>query len=214
MRWTGCPTGDPRPQGTTSNQQRQALQLPLAQAGHDRQPGGVQLARRGGRASTCDPVRLLYQPDGYALGQRDLSHRHQVGCVHPSPGAMTEQQSGPRPIGGIEMNPCRSRRRLDLNHSHAGMLTAPTRASAHRRDAASPKSPWQGGGRRFKCVRGLCKAPQVRPGLTELRAGIAIRRECGGCRALDGRPARGWARGVSARPFECATARCEDAERW
>lgn len=99
---------NPRPWGTTSNQQRQAAQLPLAQAGNHRQPCGVKLGRGGRGTPASDPVGLLYQADTHTLRQRDIPHRHQVGRVHSPPGTMAKHQSGPRPTNSMQIDPGQS----------------------------------------------------------------------------------------------------------
>jgi hypothetical protein len=118
IRKAGSTARNPRPQRTTSNQQRQAAQLPLPQAGNHHQPRCVKLARRSRRTSPGDPVGLLHQADTYTLRQRDLAHRRQVGRLHPSPGTMAKHQSGSRPVRSMQINPRPPRRRLHFEHSH------------------------------------------------------------------------------------------------
>ena len=100
----GGAAGNPRAQGTATNQQRQVAQLPLPQSIDHGDPGGVELARGRRRASAGDPIGLLHQADADTLGQRSLTGRQKVRRRHPSSRAMTKQQPSTCPVGTIQMN--------------------------------------------------------------------------------------------------------------
>jgi len=83
-----------------------------------RGPDRVELPGRSGSASPGDAVRLLDECDADPFRARDLRHRYQIPRRHPSGGSMTENQRGPRLIGGVQVGVRAAMGRVHLELPH------------------------------------------------------------------------------------------------
>jgi len=80
--------------GPAADDERQPSQLAREQVDDHRPPGGVELARRSGRAAPGDAVGLLDERDADPHRASDPRHGHQVSRGHPSSGSVTEDKRG------------------------------------------------------------------------------------------------------------------------
>ena len=110
--------GHPRAQGPTADEERQPAELARDQVADHYRPGSVELARRSGRASPGDAVRLLDERDGDSFRARGVRHRHQVSRGHPSNGSVTEDQRGHWLIGEMQVGVGSTMRGVHYEHRH------------------------------------------------------------------------------------------------
>ena len=92
---------------------------------HSRDPGGIELLRRGGRAPTGDAVRLLDERDAEPFFVRCLCGRDEVGCLDTAARTMAEHDRSARLVHGVEIRPRRSVWSLDLEHQSATVTSSP-----------------------------------------------------------------------------------------
>jgi hypothetical protein len=113
------PTGHARAQRATADDERQVLQLVLAQVVDHGRPRSVELSRRRGRAAPGDAVGLLDEGDIEPFRARDIGGRDEVSRGHASAGTVTEHQRGARLVGPMEMDARPTVRSVELEACHA-----------------------------------------------------------------------------------------------
>jgi hypothetical protein len=151
------PAGHPGTRGATADQQRQSVQLVLAQPGNDREPGGVELACRGRRAASGDAVRLLDQRDAHILPARSGRRRHEISRRHPSPGPVAENERRARLIDRVQVRPRPPVDGLQLERSDPGDAASSTRSlrSSEDETPAMPRRHVRAGAASF--ARAACR---------------------------------------------------------
>jgi hypothetical protein len=116
----GGAAGDPRSQGSASDEKRQTAQLAREQVIDRCGPSSVELSRRRGAPAACDTVGLLDERNAHLLRERNIGHRHQVCRSHASPSPMAEDQRGSRFRRGMHVGSCQTVRRIKLERGHPG----------------------------------------------------------------------------------------------
>jgi hypothetical protein len=111
----GGPAGDPGSERTAAGDERQAGELPRAQAVDDGDPGSIELARRRRSAPPDDAVGLLDERDRESLCERGLRRGDEISRRHPTARAMAEDEPAARILGRTEMD---SRRPVRSLHDH------------------------------------------------------------------------------------------------
>lgn len=89
-----------------------------AQLRDHRQPGLVELGRRGGRAPAGHPVGLFDEHDRVALAHRRPGRRDEVGCADPAAGAVTEHQRTARRVHGMDVSAGEAARGVEFDLGH------------------------------------------------------------------------------------------------
>ncbi len=139
-----CAAGDAGPQGSATDEERQAAQFPGEQVLDRCRPSDVELSRRRGAPATRDPVGLLNQRHAQPCRQSNLAHRHQVFRSHAAPSPVAEGQGGARLSRGIHVGSRQTVRRLQLERRHTGIVTThafrcPATATAARAGSRSSR---------------------------------------------------------------------------
>ena len=118
-RGLGRPARDAGTERPAADDEREDRELVLPQVVDDRRPRGVELPRRGRRASPGDAIRLLDEHDAEAFLERRVLRSDQVPRRHASPGTVAEHQRGARLFHGMQVRACWTVRSLDLERRHA-----------------------------------------------------------------------------------------------
>ena len=112
----------PRARRAAADDERQVAQRARAQVLDDRDPGRVELARRSRRAPAGDAIGLLDQRDADAGRARRLRGRHEVARRHAAAGAVAEHERAGRLVGGVQVGPRGTVRRVDVERPIAVTL--------------------------------------------------------------------------------------------